>query len=421
MARLIIDGLNRLSGEVRIQGAKNSALPILAASILANGQSLIENCPNLSDTDSAGDILTQLGCKVKREKDIVLVNSDSFNDYVIPDNLMRQMRSSVMFLGAILGRAKKAKISMPGGCELGPRPIDIHLSSLMRLGVKISDESGFLLCECPNGLNGADITMSFPSVGATENVMLAASVANGITLITNAAREPEIEDLQNFLNQMGAKISGAGTNIIRIDGVPKLHPAHHMVIPDRIVAATYIIAAYATGGRVRFNNVNPSHLSSVLALLSDAGCNLNWGSNYIELKESAKPRALKNIRTMPYPGFPTDIQAPLMALMTIAEGTSIFVETIFDNRYKHAGELMRLGANIQIKERVAVVEGVKELQGALVEATDLRGGAALVVAGLCAKGQTIIDKVFHIDRGYDKIEEKLASLGANIKRMNDEL
>jgi len=420
MSRFIIDGMKKLNGEIKIQGAKNSALPIMAASILGEGQSIIENCPSLSDTESAGEILNSLGCRVTYENGIIMVDSSSINDFVIPDHLMRQMRSSVMFLGAILGKMNKAKISLPGGCEIGSRPIDIHLSALSKMGVKINDEYGFLTCECPNGLKGAEIILNFPSVGATENIMLAACLAKGTTTILNAAREPEIEDLQNFLISMGAKISGAGGNVIRIDGVNKMHRAHWTVIPDRIVAATYIIAVYATGGKGRFTNVNPSHLSSVLAFLSDAGCRLNWGANYIELKESMPPKALKNIRTMPYPGFPTDIQAPFMALMSIAEGSSIFIETIFDNRYKHIDELTRMGAKIKVESRVAVVEGVKRLTGAKVEATDLRGGAALIIAALCAQGQSEIEKTFHIDRGYDKIEYNLANLGANIKRMSNE-
>lgn len=419
MSRLIIDGMKKLNGEIKIQGAKNSALPIMAACILGEGQSIIENCPSLRDTESAGDILRTLGCSVTYENGVIIVDSSNINDFVIPEHLMRQMRSSVMFLGAILGKMKRAKISLPGGCEIGSRPIDIHLNALSKMGVIISDEYGFLTCECPSGLKGAEIILEFPSVGATENIMLAATMAKGTTTILNVAREPEIEDLQNFLNAMGAKVSGAGGNVIRIDGVNKMHRAHWTVIPDRIVAATYIIAAYATGGKGRFLNVNPSHLSSVLALLSDAGCRLNWGANYIELKESMPPKALKSIRTMPYPGFPTDVQAPFMALMSIAEGSSIFVETIFDNRYKHVDELTRMSAKIKVESRVAVVEGVKRLTGAKVEATDLRGGAALVIAALCAQGQSEIDKVFHIDRGYDKIEDNLTNLGANIKRIDD--
>lgn len=416
MSKLIINGGKKLNGEIKIQGAKNSVLPIIAASILGNGQSIIENCPYLSDTDSAGEILKVLGCDVKRENETLIIDSSSFNTFEIPEYLMRKMRSSIMFLGAILGRARKAKISLPGGCELGPRPIDLHLASLAKLGVKIYDEYGFLNCECPNDLKGAEISLSFPSVGVTENVMLAATLAKGTTTIMNAAKEPEIEDLQTFINHMGGKIRGAGTDIIEIEGVKSLNPSRHVVIPDRIAAATYIIAVYATGGKGRIINVNPSHLLSVISALTDAGCNLNWGNNYIEIKESAKLRGLK-VRTMPYPGFPTDIQAPFMALMSIAEGTSVFIETIFENRFKHVDELTRMGAKIRVEGRVAVIEGVKRLSGAAVEATDLRGGAALAIAGLTAEGQTEIDKIFHIDRGYDKIEEKLSAMGALIKRV----
>ena len=417
MSKLIINGGKSLRGECCIQGAKNSALPILAACIMAQGECVIHNCPNLADTDAAGEILETLGCSVKRQQSSLLVNSRGFESFEIPEHLMRKMRSSIMFLGAILAKAKKAKISLPGGCELGPRPIDLHISALSRLGVEFKDEYGFLMCECPNGLNGSDIILAFPSVGATENVMLAATCAKGQTVIRNAAKEPEIEDLQNFLNDMGADVNGAGSDMIVINGKEKLYGAHHSVIPDRIVAATYIMSSYITGGSGVFHNLNPRHLQSIMSILSDSGAAYRNGKDFLELYPSLRPKAIKNIRTMPYPGFPTDAQAPLMALMTTAQGSSMFVETIFDNRYKHVGELRRMGAKIDVEGRVAIVDGIERLSATTVMATDLRGGAALVIAALAANGKTEIENIFHIDRGYDTIEEILSNMGADIKRV----
>lgn len=419
MEKLIIEGGKKLFGEISVQGSKNSALPILAASLLPDGENIISNCPVLNDTAAAAQILNKLGCGTKMDGNTAIINSSGFNSFEIPDALMRKMRSSVIFLGAILAKCKKAKISFPGGCELGPRPIDLHLQSLARMGVKIKEEYGYLVCECPYGLKGAEIALSFPSVGATENIMLAASMANGTTIITNTAKEPEIEDLQNFLNRMGAKISGAGSGVIRIEGVKKLHGVSYDVLPDRIAASTYLIAAAATGGKIQVNNTVPAHLTSIVSLLTEAGCEVKTGIDFITLKADKRPKAVKSFRTMPYPGFPTDAQAPMMALMSIADGSSVFVETIFENRFKHVGELMRMGAKIKTEGRVAVVDGVEKLTGAAVEATDLRGGAALVIAGLSADNITAIENVFHIDRGYETIESTLNSLGANIKRVDE--
>lgn len=416
MTKLYIEGKKRLEGTVMVQGAKNSILPILAASILPCGESVIENCPAISDTDVAVSILKNLGCAVSREGGVITVNSENISGFEIEDSLMRKMRSSIMFLGAIIAKTGRARISMPGGCELGPRPIDLHLHALEKLGVVITDDHGYLDCRADGGLKGAEINLSFPSVGATENIMLAAVLAKGTTVITNAAREPEIDDLKNFLNEMGAKISSEGGQMV-ITGVKKLYPVVHRVIPDRIVASTYLAAIAITGGKGKLMGVNPLHFSSVLAALSDAGVGVNFTENTVEIKSNGKINGIRNLRTMPYPGFPTDSQAPIMALMTTAKGDSVFVETIFENRFKHVNELVRMGAKITVQDRVAVVEGVQRLTGARVESTDLRGGAALVVAALAAEGVTEIDKVFHIDRGYERIEENLRALGANIKRI----
>jgi UDP-N-acetylglucosamine 1-carboxyvinyltransferase len=399
---------------VESQGAKNSILPIMAATLVSDGECVIDNCPDISDTQTAIEILTALGANVTRNGRCIIVDSANANKFEIPDILMRKMRSSIMFLGAILTRRKRALVSFPGGCELGPRPIDLHISSLSKMGVNIDERYGFLDCSC-SSLKSADITLSFPSVGATENIMLAAVKAEGTTIINNPAKEPEIEDLQNFLNEMGAKITGAGSSKIIITGVKKLEGVHHKVIPDRIVAATYICAVAATRGNALIKNVNPSHLTAILSFLQDAGCIITSYDDVISI-ECDKLKAVNVVRTMPYPGFPTDAQAPFMALMCLAQGSTVFIETIFENRYKHVGELLRMGAKITTEGRVAVTEGVNNLYGASVEAGDLRGGAALVVAGLAAKGKTIVCNAEHIDRGYENIEGQLIELGAKIYR-----
>lgn len=417
MSRFKIEGGYPLCGVLEVQGAKNSILPIMAATLVSDGECVIENCPDISDTHSAIEILVALGARVTKHQNFIVVDASNADKYEIPDNLMRKMRSSIMFLGAILTRNRRALASFPGGCELGQRPIDLHLSSLKKLGVKIEEAHGFIDC-VHDGLHGCEISLSFPSVGATENVMLAAVKAEGVTILNNPAKEPEIEDLQNFLNKMGAKISGAGSNRIVIQGVKTLKGVTHRGIPDRIAAATYMCAVAATRGNALLKNVIPSHLSAITSLLSDAGCNIRCFDNAISI-ECDKLNAVKSIRTMPYPGFPTDIQAPFMALMTLASGSTVFIETIFENRFKHVGELLRMGAKITTEGRVAVVEGVKKLHSASVEATDLRGGAALVVAGLAAEGETIVSDIGHIDRGYERLEHNLTELGAKISVIKD--
>lgn len=416
MERLFVEGGSRLNGEIRVHGAKNSSLPILAASLLSGGETVLQNCPDLSDVDAAIRILRYLGCRAKRESGGVVIDSGPMEREDIPEGLMHEMRSSIVFLGAILARSGAARLSFPGGCELGPRPIDLHISSLGRLGAVFSEQCGCIYCTAPQGLHGAKITLSFPSVGATENILLAGVTAEGETVIHNAAQEPEIVDLANYLNACGAEIRDAGKSTVVIRGVRRLHSAVYRVMPDRIVAATYLCAAAISRGDITVTDVRPETMESVLPVLEEAGCRLMVGPDRIRLTAPDRLHPVKSLRTLPYPGFPTDAQAPVMAMLTKADGTSVFVETIFENRYKHAGELARMGADIKVEGKVAVVQGVPELYGASVEATDLRGGAALVVAALGADGMTRIGNLHHIDRGYERIEASLQALGARIFR-----
>lgn len=417
MSKLLIQGPSRLEGELRVHGAKNSTLPLMAASLLCEGTCVLHNCPILSDVKTSERILQHLGCATERSGADVWIDPRSVIQYDIPEHLMREMRSSIVFLGAIISRMGRAELSFPGGCELGPRPIDLHLSALRKMGVEIQEDHGCLKCSALEGLKGANIAFSFPSVGATENVLLAACCARGITEVTNAAREPEICDLADFLNSCGAKISGAGDSTIVIEGVRALHGCEHEVIPDRIAAATFLAAAAATGSTVTLTHVVPAHLAPVLPLFEESGCRFDIRKSTIRMNAPKRLNRIKNVRTMPYPGFPTDAQAPLMAMVAVADGTSIFVENIFESRYKHVGELLRLGANIKVEGRVAVIEGVEHLSGAPVEAADLRGGAALVVAGLAAQGETLVSGIRHIDRGYESLEGSLCALGARVTRL----
>lgn len=415
MSSYRIEGGRPLDGRLKVQGAKNSVLPILAATLLAPGQSIIHNCPDLSDVSGTLDILTLLGCRVAREEDTVTVDASALTRWDIPDHLMREMRSSVIFLGALLARLGAAELSYPGGCELGPRPIDLHLSALRALGAEIREEQGGLICRGNGTMCGRELCLSMPSVGATENAMLAACGCPGVTTIVGAAREPEIVDLQNFLRAMGAEVSGAGDSVIRIQGGKVLYPARYRVMGDRIAAATYLCAAGAAGGRVELTGVDPSHLTAVLACLEQAGCTVRTGLREIALECRTPLRGIAPVRTAPYPGFPTDAQALLMAALAGGEGTTMFVENIFDSRYRHVDELCRMGADIQVAGKVAVVTGVGRLHGAAVRSTDLRGGAALVVAGLGADGVTTVSGLEHIRRGYDGLDRGLRALGADIR------
>lgn len=416
MSEIIICGGERLHGEVTAHGAKNSALPILAATLVPKGESVIHNCPCLSDVTAACEILRTLGCRVSRSGGTVSVDSSCLTECSVPERLMREMRSSISFLGAVLARTGSAELTFPGGCELGPRPIDLHLSSLRRMGAHIEERHGRIHCRTSGGLKGADIALGFPSVGATENIMVAAATAKGRTKITNAAREPEISDLAVYLNRCGARISGYGSGTVTVEGVEKLHPAEHTVIPDRIETVTYMACAAMTGGDVYINNICTEHLTPVLQMLEETGCTIEEKESRLHIKAPETLLPLKMVRTMPYPGFPTDAQAIIMSLMTAANGTSVFVETIFDDRYKHVSELCRMGAKIKTDGRVAVVEGVPKLFGAKVVASDLRGAAALITAGLAAEGTTRVENLRHLDRGYEAFESGLSALGAKIKR-----
>lgn len=409
-----IQGGRPLSGELRVQGAKNSVLPILAATLLAAGETVIHNCPRLTDVEAGLDILRCLGCGVKREGDTVTVDATAPTGCRIPDELMREMRSSVVFLGSILGRMGRAELSYPGGCELGPRPIDLHLAALRRLGAEIGERGGHLSCR--GRLTGCEITLALPSVGATENAMLAAVTARGVTTILNGAREPEITDLQNFLRALGADVQGAGSSVITIRGGKTLHGGEHTVIGDRVVAATYLSAVAAAGGEARLTGVDWRHLSTVTALFSEAGCDIQSNDRAITITAPRRLKGVRPIRTAPYPGFPTDAQAIVMAALCTAEGTTVFSENMFDSRYRHVDELIRMGADIRTEGRVAVVCGVPTLYGAAVTAADLRGGAALAVAALGAEGESELSGLRHIDRGYEDLSGDLAALGGEILR-----
>ncbi len=414
MEKLVIDGGNRLNGTVHIHGAKNSVLPILAATVLVHGECCIQNCPLLSDVSAATAILRHLGCRVTRCEHTVCVDATGVSHGDIPDSLMREMRSSIVFLGAVAARTGGAQLSFPGGCELGPRPIDLHLAALRQMGLHIREEGGMLRCRAKEPMKGCAITLSFPSVGATENVLLAAATAKGVTTIYNAAKEPEIADLCGFLNACGARVTGGGESTITVEGVERLHGCTYHVIPDRIETATYMGAAAITGGTLLLKDVFPEHLQAMIPVFEEMGCALSVWDRELLIVAPPRLRRVKTVRTLPYPGFPTDAQALLMAMACVADGTSVFVETIFESRYKHAGELMRLGARIKVEGRVAVVEGVKSLSGAPVECTDLRGGAALTLAALAAEGTTEITNLYHLERGYEAFADCLKQLGASI-------
>ena len=416
MENLIISGGIRLEGKTRLQGSKNSSLPILAACAAVNGISVIHNCPRITDVDIAVAILERLGCRVSREGGTVTVDSGDINCSAIPEELMSEMRSSIIFLGALLARFGRGSATLPGGCEIGLRPIDMHIAAFRSMGVVIEESGGSMECTAPNGLAPCRISLSFPSVGATENIMLASLAAKGETVITNAAREPEIKDLADFLNECGAKIIGAGQSVIRIYGGRRLTGAEHRVIPDRIVASTYMACAAVTGGRAVVTEVEREHLAPVIPVFELCGCKIDFANGEMSVTAPKRAERIKYLRTMPYPGFPTDSQALVTAGAATARGTSIISERVFENRFRHVPELIKMGADIRVEDScVAVVEGVPSLHGAKVTASDLRGGSALIAAALGARGESVIDGVRHVLRGCEDVCGNLSRLGADIK------
>lgn len=417
MDKLIVKGGNRLVGRVKISGAKNAVLPIIAATLLNGTTSILEEVPNLKDVRTISEVLRQLGAQVEyRPGNILAVDSSTITTCEAQYELVRKMRASFLIIGPLLARYGEAKISLPGGCAIGTRPIDLHLKGFEALGAQIDIGHGYIAAKAPSGLKGARIYLDFPSVGATENIMMAASLAEGQTIIENPAQEPEIIDLANYLNVMGAKVRGAGTNVIKIEGVKQLKSTSYTIIPDRIEAGTYMIAAAMTGGDVYIENAIREHLKPLIAKLKEAHVNVEEDINGIRVYSDGNIRSV-DIKTLPYPGFPTDMQAQFMAMLAIAHGTGIVSETVFENRFMHVDELRRMGANIRIEGSSAFVEGVGKLTGCPVKATDLRAGAAMVLAGLVADGETEITNLHHIDRGYDELVEKLRGLGADITRI----
>lgn len=419
MEKLIVKGGNRLVGAVKTSGAKNAVLPIIAASILGTTPSHLDEVPMLEDVHTISEVLKCLGLAVEcsPEKNVLDIDSTEITSYEAPYELVRTMRASFLVMGPLLARIGKARISMPGGCAIGARPIDIHLKGFEALGVKIEQGHGYIEASAPEGLKGTSIYFDFPSVGATENIMMAASLAEGTTILENAAEEPEIVDLGNYLNKMGAKIRGAGTDTIRIEGVEKLHGADYTIIPDRIEAGTYMIAAAMTGGDIVVENVLPEHQKPLIAKLREAGAVVEEDIDKVRVI-GKNPLKAVSIKTLPYPGFPTDMQAQMMAMMVIAEGRSKVTETVFENRFMHVVELNRMGAQISTEGRSAVIDGPCKLTGCDVRATDLRAGAAMILAGLVAEGTTRIGDLHHIDRGYENIVAKLKNLGADIERVD---
>ena len=416
MEKLIIHGGNRLNGTVKITGAKNAVLPIIAGALLGTSPSTLQDIPDLDDVRTISEVLGSLGVPVRRDiPGELYIDSTKLETCEAPYELVRKMRASFLVMGPLLARWGHTRISLPGGCAIGTRPIDLHLKGFEALGAEIVLGHGFVEAKAPGRLTGAKIYLDFPSVGATENIMMAASLAKGQTVVENAAQEPEIVDLANYLNAMGARIRGAGTSVIKIEGVEELKGTTHAVIPDRIEAGTYMVAAAMSGGTVRIDNVLTEHLTPVIAKLKEAGVLLDEDIDGVTVRGCERLRSV-DIKTLPYPGFPTDMQAQFMALMCMAEGTSVITETVFENRFMHVDELKRMGANIKIEGRSAVVEGVRQMTGCPVKATDLRAGAALVLAALVAQGRTEIGCIHHIDRGYDDLVGKFQALGADIVR-----
>ncbi len=418
MEKLLIKGGVRLDGEIRISGAKNSALPILAATLLCDEPVVVHNLPHLHDITTMNELLRCLGVElVISEKLSVEVHANTISSFTAPYELVKTMRASILVLGPLLARHGMARVSFPGGCAIGSRPVDLHLRGLEALGAKIDVDGGYINASCEGRLKGGHFFMDTVTVGGTENLMMAAALADGRTVLENAAREPEIVDLANFLNAMGADVRGAGADTLEIFGVERLHGCEYKVMPDRIETGTYLVAAAATGGRVKVKDTQPDSLEAVLLKLEEAGAEISLGEDWIELNMHGKRPRSVNIRTAPYPGFPTDMQAQFTALNAIAEGTGAVTETVFENRLIQIHEMNRMGANITVEGHTAIIKGVEKLKGAPVMATDLRASASLVIAGLVADGDTRIERIYHIDRGYECIEEKLLQLGANIRRL----
>jgi len=417
MDKLIIQGGAPLSGEIRVSGAKNAALPLMCAALLTREQLTLSNVPHLKDVSTMLRLLAQLGVEVSLDDRLGLsLQAERLSEPLAPYDLVKTMRASILVLGPLVARCGEARVSLPGGCAIGSRPVDLHIKGLEALGAEISVEQGYIAARAKR-LEGARVVMDLVTVTATENLMMAACLAQGTTVLENAAREPEVVDLAQCLLAMGARIGGAGTDVITIEGVAQLRGATHRIMPDRIETGTFLAAAAATGGRVTLQGTDAGILDAVLEKLREMGAELQTGSGTISLAMRGRPKGV-NVRTAPYPGFPTDMQAQLMALDAIAEGTAVITETIFENRFMHALEMQRLGADIEISGNAAIVRGVGKLQGATVMATDLRASASLVIAGLAAEGETTVDRIYHLDRGYECIEEKLAQLGARIRRVH---
>jgi len=416
--KLIISGGNRLQGTVKIDGAKNSSLSIMAATLLTKDVCILRNVPRLTDVETMSDVIRKLGVNVEwKVGNNLYIDSDNFNNYEAPYELVKMMRASILVMGPLLARLKRAKISLPGGCAIGARPVDYHLKGFEALGAQVEVEKGYIEAKV-NILKGDEIYLDFPSLGATENIMMAACLAEGVTTIENAAKDPEVVELGHFLNKMGAKVKGLGTDLIKIKGVKELHGIDYTIIPDRIEAGTYMIAASITGGDVLIEKSDPLLLKPLIVKLEEAGVRIELEKNLIKVIGPDRVKAV-DIKTLPFPGFPTDMQPQFMALSCVARGTSVITETVFEKRFVHTGDLIRMGADIKVEGRSAIIKGVKKLSAAPVMASDLRGGAALILAGLVAEGTTELSRIYHLDRGYAKLEEKLNSLGADIKRVKE--
>lgn len=417
MNKLLIQGGTTLNGQVRISGAKNAVLPILAGTLLCEGTAIVENVPHLHDVTTTVELLGAMGVHVViDEKLCIEVDSSTIESCVAPYELVKTMRSSILVLGPLLARFGHAEVSLPGGCAIGSRPVNLHIKGLQDMGAEIEVKNGFIHAKCER-LKGARLVLDMVTVTGTENLMMAATLADGTTIIENAAREPEVVDLANFLISMGAKIEGAGTDKITIEGVEKLQGSRYRVLPDRIETGTYLVAAAITGGKIMVKDTDPDLIDSVIDKLREAGADIEVGEDWISLNMHGKRPKAVNVRTAPYPAFPTDMQAQFMALNAVAEGTSTVVETVFENRFMHVQELQRMGADIEVEGNTAIIRGVDKLSGAPIMATDLRASASLILAGLVADGETDVQRIYHIDRGYEIIEEKLALLGAKIQRI----